>query len=577
VADDPGVEPPVDPARRRFLKTSGIAAAGVVIGGAAGSLITADALRAKAPDYGFSPLPALKEPGFEHVVVLMFENRSFDHMLGWLYRDEDLAPGQKFDGLHQGDYSNKAPDGTVVPAHVYTGSTDDIMTQPDPDPGEFYSHVNTQLFDVIDPPSNAEPLKHGLRPPYNAPADTRSPSMTGFVRDYIVNYEIERGETPDVEQYSKVMGGFSPDMLPVISTLARSFGVYDHWYAAVPSQTFCNRSFFHASTSHGFVTNARNGGFEKWLSAPDVPTIFNRLQDAGKSWRVYYDEEQVVSLTGMLHAPSIQKYWKTNFRGMKQFHDDARSGNLPEYAFIEPRMIFDHNDMHPPLNRPRVVTVPGQPPYDSALSDMRAGEALLAEVYTAIKAGKSTTGSNAINTALIVTFDEHGGIHDHVPPPSAVTPTGTQVEGEMDFTFDRLGCRVPTIVVSAYTRPGSVINDPMHHASVIKTLAELHGLEPLNKRDAEAPSIRNAINLKKPRQPELWPTVAKPYVPPNPERHAGAQPNEHDHSRPLTPPAMGLLGILLAKYEPKAPVPDNYADAYAMLHKHGENLFGISD
>jgi len=285
----------------------------------------------------------------------------------------------------------------------------------------------------------------------------------------------------------------------------------------------------------------------------------------------------VVSLTGMLSAPSIEKYWKTNFRGMAQFHKDAKDGNLPAYSFIEPRMIFDHNDMHPPQNAPNPIATAGESPYDSALSDMRAGEALVAEVYTAIKESATQGGSNAINTVLLLTFDEHGGIYDHVPPPKVVPPSGTVVPGEMGFTFDRLGVRVPTVVISAYTASGSVINEPMHHGSLIKTLTQLHGLKPLSYRDRDAKGIFNAVNLTVPRQPALWPTVASPYVPKNPERHAGRQTNEHNHGRPLTSPARGLLGLLLAKYEPHAPEPKTYADAYAVLSRHGQNLFGVAD
>ena len=146
----------------------------------------------------------------------------------------------------------------------------------------------------------------------------------------------------------------------------------------------------------------------------------------------------------------------------------------------------------------------------------------------------------------------------------------------MGFTFDRLGLRVPTIVVSAYTKAGTVINDEMHHGSLAKTLAELHGLDPLTERDASATPIFNAVNLTKPRQPALWPTVTPAYVPPNPEVNPRAD-KDKDRKRPLTPPALGLIGILLAKYEPKAPVPDNYADAYDVLVKHGEGLFGVRD
>ena len=564
--------------RRNFLRTAGIGVAGLAVGGATVGGVTAG-IRSSDPDddeLGFSPLPVRHEPGFDHVVVIMFENRSFDHMLGWLYESGQEPAGQTFDGLHQGEYSNPGPSGDTVPAHVYSGSTDRIMAQPDPDPGEFYPHVNTQLFGTIDPESNSD-LRNPLQEPWNLPKDASTPKNDGFVKDYIVNSTLSRGRAPTPEEYAVVMGGFSPAMLPVLSTLAKSFGVYDHWHAAVPSQTFCNRSFFHASTSHGFVTNVEGGGIDKWLDAPAVPTVFSRLEEAGKSWRVYYDAQQVVSLTGLLSAPSLQKYWKSNFRSMEQFHEDAAKGKLPDYAFVEPRMVFDHNDMHPPVVRPEKDKVePDTPEMESAFSDMRAGEQLLGEVYTSIKDGASSTGSNAMNTVLLVTFDEHGGLYDHVAPPAAVPPVKNEAPGEMGFTFDRLGLRVPTIVVSAYTRAGTVINDEMHHGSLAKTIAELHGLEPLTDRDASATPIFNAVNLKKPRQPALWPTVTPAYVPPNPEANPRSD-KEKDRKRPLTPPALGLIGILLARYEPDAPVPDNYADAYDVLVKHGFGLFGVRD
>jgi phospholipase C len=381
--------PPSPPSRRSFLKATGIAAAsGLVVGGAAGgaagAVIGAN-LAAGRDEPEYAPLSPRSEPGFDHVVVLMFENRSFDNLLGRLYRDDELADGQKFNGLHQGDYSNKAPDGTKVEAHAYIGATDVVMSHPNPDPGEFYPHVNTQLFNLIDPPSNADMWKNGIAAPYNAPTDQSRPTMSGFVTDYIINYrDVKGGIEPNEEQYRVAMGGFTPEMLPVLSTLAKNFAVYDNWFAAVPSQTFCNRSFFHSSTSHGFVTNQQGGGYQKWLDASYVASIFNRLESAGVSWRVYYDADQLASFTGILHAPAIQKYWKSNFRGMKQFHQDAADGTLPAYAFIEPRMVFNHNDMHPPFGHLREGFVDGEETYDSALSDVRAGEVVLSEVYTSI-------------------------------------------------------------------------------------------------------------------------------------------------------------------------------------------------
>jgi phospholipase C len=555
---------------------------GLAVGGAAGGVIGAQLAGGaghtdgSAAETDFTPLAPRSEPGFDHVVVLMFENRSFDNLLGWLYQDGGLAPGQKFEGLQRGVHSNVAPDGTRIDAHVYEGSTDEVMSSPSPDPGEFYPHVNTQLFNVIDPPGNAQIWKNGLAPPFNLPEVVGVPAMSGFVSDYIVNFrEVTEGREPNPEEYSKAMGGFSPEMLPVLSTLARGFGVYDHWFASVPSQTFCNRSFLHAGTSHGFVTNREGGGYGKWLDASYSATIFNRLEEAGVSWRVYYDEQQLVSLTGMLHAPALQKYWKSRFRGMAQFHRDAADGTLPAYSFIEPRMIFNHNDMHPPYGRLRESVIDGDEVFDSALSDVRAGEALLASVYDAIKNASSASGSNAINTALVVTFDEHGGTYDHVPPPTVVSPGEEAEPGEMGFAFDRLGCRVPAIVISAYTWAGTVINDQMEHGSVAATLGRLHGLAPLSRRDASANDILGAVNLDKPRQPALWPDVHPAYVPPNPE--AVPAPQVQFTGRPLSSPAEGLLGLLLAKYEPDAPIPRNYGDAYDVLVKHGQGLFGVRD
>lgn len=571
---------PTSSSRRAFLKAAGIGTAGLAVGGVGGGVIGAAIGARNEYDQqidGFAPLAQRSAPGFDHVVVLMFENRSFDNILGWLYKDGEEPPGQNFSGLDQhGPYFNTAPDGTRIEAHTYTGTTDEVMSHPNPDPGEFFPHVNTQLFDVVEPASNADIWQNGIREPFNAPPAGTRPTMSGFVTDYINNYrDITKGQEPTEEQYRVAMGGFSPKMMPVMSALAKNFGVYDHWFAGVPSQTFCNRSFFHASTSHGFVTNQEGGGYDKWLDAGDVPTIFNRLEDAGISWRVYYDEQQFVSFTGMLHAPSIQKYWKTNFRNMEQFHEDARFGNLPAYAFIEPRMIFNHNDMHPPFGTPREGIVDGDPTFNSALSDVRAGEALLAEVYNSIKGAKSKKGSNAMNTAFVVTFDEHGGTYDHVPPPKATPPVMPAEPGEMNFGFDRLGCRVPAIIVSAYTRAGTIINDEMHHGSVINTLNRIHGLKPLTLRDNSANNLFNAVNLPRGRQPALWPDVHPAFSPENPEE--AMVPIEKYRTRPLSSPAVGLLGLLLAKYAPGTPDPTNYGDAFDTLVLHGQGLFGTVD
>lgn len=567
---------PRERSRRDFFRTAGIGLSGFAAGGAVFSAAQAARDGAPAMSGEFEPLEPRHEPGFDHVVVLMFENRSFDNILGFLYANEELTGGRSFDGLNQGSYSNPGPDGEPIPAHVYEGDTDTVMRHPQPDPGEHYPHVNTQLYGAVDPPSNAELFAHEIQAPYNAPSPGAAPTMTGFVQDYVINYrELKRGAQPSREEYRVAMGGFSPQMLPVFSAIARGFAVFDSWFCAVPSQTFCNRSFFHASTSHGFVTNKDHGGYDKWIDAPPTPTIFNRLEDAGLSWRVYYDEQQLVSYTGMLHAAVLEPYWKSNFRSMEQFHADVADGNLPAYAFIEPRMVFNHNDMHPPFGTLREGEYEGQQVYNSALSDVRAGEALLHEVYTSLRQARSPSGSNALNTAFLITFDEHGGTFDHVPPPAAVPPTAGAEPGEMGFRFDRLGCRVPAILVSAYTAEGTIIHDELHHAALIATLSRLHGLEPLTRRDAGANDVFAAVNLPTPRQPFEWPVTHPQFRPPNPEA-VPSPPPQHRH-RPLSTPAQGLLGLLLARYEPDLPVPDTFGEAYDVLVRHGRGLFGVRD
>jgi phospholipase C len=241
------------------------------------------------------------------IVVVMFENRSFDNVLGGTCTRPPRSP-PRISTDPAGFVREHKPDGKPIAPFIYQGATDHIMQQPQPDPGETYPHVNTQLFGIIDPPTNAQFLQHPMSAPFNNPQPEQIPTNSGFVHDYIVNYRLAKRQEPTPEEYRVAMGGFSPEMLPVLSTLAREFAVYDNWFAAVPSQTFCNRSFFHASTSHGYVTNHNGDDYEKWINAPAAPTIFNRLEEAGIPWRVYYDLTQLVSMTGMLHASVLRRY-----------------------------------------------------------------------------------------------------------------------------------------------------------------------------------------------------------------------------------------------------------------------------
>lgn len=428
----------------------------------------------------------------EHIVVLMLENRSFDNMLGYLGASD--PGGQKVNGVANKKLSNPIPE-YARPANgiksVPVGIETD-MTNPNPDPGEEYAHVNTQLFGEVIPEQNH--YKPFDRPPYNLPkrrSYTDAP-MNGFVLDYINNFNAERGYMPKYEEYSVIMNCQAEESLPVLSTLAKEYAVFDAWFAPVPSQTLCNRSFLHTATSHGYVLNQP---VYRWL-LHDVPTIFNRIQDKNDlkvTWRIYYDRLDIVSSTGLLFR-ALWKYRPTHFFHMDQFREDAARGKLPSYSFIEPRFFINHNDMHPPLGDMLEI------------SNVLAGEKLINCVYDALRKGPAWD-----RTLLIITFDEHGGCYDHVPPPAAVPPDGS--EGEQGFRFDRLGVRVPTVMVSPLIERGTVISDTYDHTAIIKTICKRWDLDPLTERDRQANSFEKVLNRESPRRKEDTPIITpRPYT-----------------------------------------------------------------
>jgi phospholipase C len=185
----------------------------------------------------------------------------------------------------------------------------------------------------------------------------------------------------------------------------------------------------------------------------------------------------------VIHAPRLAGKFATNFFSTRQFFEDAEEGELPTYSFIEPQIIgWNHNDMHPPfagmlgllaekVGAPDAAGVTFDPP-----SSLIAGEDLLARIYDAIRRSASPTGSNHLNTTLLVTFDEHGGTYDHVPPPAAVPPNGNGQPGQMGFTFNRSGVRIPTLAISAWIPEGTVINHEYRATSLLATMRERFNL-----------------------------------------------------------------------------------------------------
>lgn len=444
---------------------------------------------------------------FEHIVVLMLENRSFDNLLGYLYEKNEIPPGKSFDGLNTGNYANPVParaDGytpnlTIAPLRATDYSV------PFPDPGEEYQHVNTQLFNQIIPDSNMGVEQQNMVTPYNLPNPIPTPTMDGFINDYESNLRATygNGTVPAFDQYKGIMECFQPDQIPVMTTLAKQFAVFDHWYCSVPSQTYCNRAFWHSSDSAGKVINPleEDGsgfpgidgdvtGMASWIKDVwPLPTLFDRMSENDVSWRVY-SPIFPLSLTDIIHGYSFKHLFHTH--GYSRFAEDLQNGTLPQYSFVEPQFLFKHNDQHPSAYK-----------HELSPGTVKLGEELILEVYNAIK-----NSSYRDKILLIITHDEHGGCFDHVPPPPTVPPTPGMV-GQCNFGFDRLGIRVPMIMVSSYIQPNTIINEQLEHTSFIKTVCQKWNLDPLTNRDKD-PSVLPFTSVFSSQMRTDWPEITSP-------------------------------------------------------------------
>ena len=457
------------------------------------------------------PLPGAElayMPGIRNVVVVMMENRSFDNLLGYLYADDLGAPpanwpaqvglpnplptGRSFEGLWQFKGATAQCSGTqgcnagvvVRPYDFDPASTSAAdWSHPNPNPGEGFHNTSEQLA---------------------------SGSMNGFLANYAG--EVAKSGNENKDPASTIMGSFTPAQLKVLSGLAYNFAVFDHWFCAVPSQTYCNRSFFHASTSSGYVYNAPTATEVKkgvtteqikWATNTSV-TVFDRLAATtdpatGKpvAWKVYASTNASYpsGLTAFIH-PAAQSQYPNQFVPIEKFCADVASANLPRYAFIE-TLYGGATDFHPP-------------------EDVRGGEEVLRQVYETIRTSGSSAGGHDYtrDTMILVVFDEHGGTYDHVVPGTAKAPP-TSADPDSDFDFATLGVRVPAIAISSYTASQTIVNTPVHHAAVIRTLAMIHGFTPLNARDADpgGGDLSLAYNLPVPRPQGDWPCFPTPVSP----------------------------------------------------------------
>jgi phospholipase C len=437
--------------RREFLRKTGASVAGAAPLG----LSLASYAQAAEPRPGGDASP------IRQWVVLMFENRSFDSLLGHLPHI-DAA-----DGIRDREIVLPYPGGSV---RVTGGARFD---DPSPDPGEAYPNINAQLWGKYIPETNAGKAAVSIfpdfmSPPFNVPPMAGVPTMDGFANDFYWNYRWEEGREPSAAEMESVGRMFTPESAPVINTLAREYAVFTRWFCEVPTCTFPNRTFYHAGTSRGRIDNEAIVDYS-WDN--DLPNLFSLLTHKGVAWKAYVDPSQIVpgcSINlGGLWDP---KMWREHTASRAQFFADAESGSLPPYSWVEPNMLFGElDDYHPP-------------------TDIRSAEQFLARVYNAVRNSPQWE-----STALVVLFDEHGGCFDHVPPPAAPIPDDSR--GADGFAFDRFGLRIPAMVISAYTARETVVRDTFHTTTVLRTLRERFDLGPaLTRRDAAAPLLDVAFN-----------------------------------------------------------------------------------
>jgi phospholipase C len=371
--------------RRRFVASALAPSAAWLAGARAGG--------APAPGAP-STLPPPDHSGIEHIVVVMLENRSFDHMLGWLwtangrqaglsYLDKDGRPHVTHRLLF--DYKGCAFSG---PDHSYLGG-------------------RTQYHEG---------------------------RMDGFLR------------SGSNDEFS--IGYYRPLDIPFFSALATHYTTLDACFCSILGPTFPNRFFLHA---------AQTDRIDNDLVVSTLPTIWDRLQDAGVSGRYYFANLPFLALWGPRHLGIARPF--------EQFLSDAAHGTLPAVSFVDPRFtVLDGvfaNDDHPH-------------------ADIRAGDAFLSSVFHALSRGPSWS-----STVLVITFDEWGGFFDHVPPPRAAAPNG--VDPDVVDGRALLGFRVPVVVASPFTRGfplfPRVSSMTFDHTSILKLIEWRWNLSPLTARD----------------------------------------------------------------------------------------------
>jgi phospholipase C len=397
---------------------------------AAGAL-PADTLPAGSPHGAQVPV--------DHIVVLMQENRSYDHYFGRLHG--------------QGQRRSEA-----VPRNA---------SNPDPGGGKAIRPFRQRRYcELAD-------LAHSWNASHQ---EWDGGAMDGFTAANIDANDPSGRRT---------MGFYTKGDLPFYYKLYRTFAIGDRYFCSVLSSTFPNRFFLLAGTSFGHIRNDLPPGGAEFSQR----TIFNLLDEAGVSWKVYYS-----LIPFALEFGYARNDRAANLVPIAQYFTDAAAGTLPQVAFVDPIFLGGpntENDEHPPSN-------------------VQVGEEFAARVI-----GAAMGSPLWPHSALFLNYDEHGGFYDHVPPPPACVPDAIapmREAGDVAGEFDRYGIRVPVVVVSPYARKHFVSHTVHDHTSVLRFIETRFDLPALTARDANADPMLEMFDFANP------PFVKPPHLPPAPIR-----------------------------------------------------------
>jgi len=373
----------------------------------------------------------------QRVVFYMLENRSFDHVCGWLYENDTpshfIGGGHhSFDGTSFAHFNVDNRNQNIYVSKVAQGN----WTCPTVGAKHDHPDVMHQLFD------------NGSHS-YSSKQD---PTMTGFVTD---------------NDTGQAMETYTPKQLPILNGLAKAYSVSDKWFCSLPGPTDVNRAFSLTGSSFGRTVNFESGStYANWPDSPHRPSIWKILWSNGfQDWKIYYPHAwygfcYTEQLFLKKQIPTVDHNRSQYVQSLDQFFTDASNGQLPKFSYIEPSWLGGGGARHTPDSYH-----PSQ--------DLVPGEQTLNRIYQAI-----LDSPQRDETLLIISFDEHGGQYDHVPPPYGVKPYPHDISD--GFKFDLYGVRVPTIMVSPWINEKTVFRaeggTPYDATSILATLLKWHGI-----------------------------------------------------------------------------------------------------